>query len=516
MTSQATKTKVPQVIIKKKVPTKSPLPGAYRTTYKFIEDVGEFVKAKLGDKFPTTWGGFNVCMTPIPGENKYLFISRVFLNQDMLFSNKVIPGSKYSAAYKDEIPHMRPHDWSNFFPWGNWGSGMDMSIMFVGSFDATNGITLDKTYTPFLLTGCKSYFQKPPCMYRQAKELGIPGMLSNPSFQLSCSDFRIFTLGNEIIMHDAYTNYLNKVIVNHDKKNVRYERWVSSMCQLPTSITGKDLELAKMVASGGAKRSSTRKASSTQSTTPSITGADTEHFKNKLDDGAPYYKYFDKNWSFIGMQGENNMLFLDWFYEDGIHAVSLDTATGYCTRKQIVQFHKDIIPRDATETYPDFSLGTTTMSLSKNKLIDVLGVGHVKFHWDYISFNGSRLYKEIAKIDAIFAKAFGRNYKRHMKYVYAAFFYRIKQTSKSRFEMTMSNLWIPFFQSEKERYHSLVFFPMAVTMSLDNHKELHVSAGFSDYYNGVLTFDKEDVINHLVHDVSNMSMRKLNIDLIKY
>jgi hypothetical protein len=276
---------------------------------------------------------------------------------------------------------------------------------------------------------------------------------------------------------------------------------------------------------GSTKRSissrQTSKASkaSKASATSVQTGMDTPLFKNELITGAPYYKYFDKNWSFLGMQGDDQMLFLDWFYEDGVHAVALDTTTGYCTRKLIVPFQKDPIPRDADERYPDFSLGTTTMSLNnKSNLIDVIGVGHVKFHWDYIDYNkGSRLYKEVAKIDGIFNKTFGRNYKRHIKYVYACFFYRIKQTSKNKFEMTMSNLWIPFFEQEKSKYHTLVAFPMAVTKSTSNNKEFHVSAGLSDFYNVVLTFNKEEVINkHLVHDVSNMNMKKLFIELIKY
>jgi hypothetical protein len=325
-------------------------------------------------------------------------------------------------------------------------------------------------------------------------------------------------------MHDAYTNYLHKVNVNHDKKNIRFERWVTSVCQLPKSITGRDQEIVNANTSslpssiGGSKSSIKKTLLRTKSTRASaLSGMDSEKFKNLLTTGAPYYKYFDKNWSFIGMQGDE-MLFLDWFYEDGVHAVALDPETGYCKRKVIVPFNKDVIPRDADDKYPDFSLGTTTMSISNKKtLIDVIGVGHVKFHWDFIDFNkGTRLYREIARIDGIFIKTFGRNYKRHIKYVYACFFYRIKQTSKNKFEMTMSNLWIPFFEQEKTKYHSLVAFPMGVNHSLVNDKEFYVSAGVSDFYNVVLTFNKEEVIKKLIHDVSNMNMKKLYIDLIKY
>jgi hypothetical protein len=449
------------------------------------------------------------------------------MTYDMLFANKVIPGSRYAPSA--ELTHMRPHDWSNFFPWNNWGNGVEMSIMFVGSFDSTQGLNIDKSYMPFLITGCKSHFQKPPCVYEQAKVVGVPGMVMHQAFQFSCSDYRLFTVGDEIFMHDAYTNYLNKVVINHDKKIIRYEKWVTSVCQLPVSITGKDVLLenitnSSMNSSGGSMKVSARKSAKTPSSSTrrssqrsSISAFDSEKFANELTNGAPYYKYFDKNWSFIGMQG-SNLLFLDWFYENGVHAVSVDPETGYCTRKKIVAFNKDVIPKEADDVYPDFSLGTTTMSIAKStsNMIDVIGVGHVKFHWDYVGFNGAKLYREIAKIDSIFNKTFGRNYKRHMKYVYACFFYRIQQTSKNKFEMKMSNLWVPFFEKEKEKYHSLVFFPMGVNKSLGNPQEFHVSAGLSDFYNAVMTFNKEDVLNKLVHDVSNMNLKKLSIDLITY
>jgi hypothetical protein len=496
----------------------------YKSTYQFIEGVGEFVKSKLGDKFPTTWGGFNICMTPIPSlaeDKKFLFVSRVYMTYDMLFANKIIPGTKYNTTL--HAPHMRPHDWSTYFPWANWGNGIEMSIMFVGTFDSTKGIKVDTSYTPFLLTGCKSSFQKPPCAYKQSKEIGIPSMLLNLSFQFACSDYRIFTLQDHIIMHDAYSNYLHRVNINHEKKNIRIERWVTSVCQLPKSVTGRDEGITKMntssiqssiQASIGGRKSSMKKSTTSKL---ELSGMETEKFKNELTNGAPYYKYFDKNWSFIGMQGDD-MLFLDWFYADGVHAVALDPTTGYCTRKKLVTYNKDSIPRKTDEIYPEFSLGTTTMSISKNKtLIDVIGVGHVKFEWEYIDFNTkSRLYKEVAKIDSIYNKTFGRNYKRHIKYVYASFFYRIKQTSKDNFEMTMSNLWIPFFENEKSKYHSLVYFPMGVIQSTTNNKEFHVSGGLTDFYNLVLTFNKEDVLSKLTHDVSNMNMKKLYIDLIKY
>jgi hypothetical protein len=176
-----------QFSTKKPQPT-NPNLTTYKSSYQFLEGVGEFVKSKLNDKYPTTWGGFNACMTPIPSltaEKKFLFVSRVFMTFDMIFSNKIILGSKYNANFK--VPrHMRPHDWSNSFFWANWNNGVEMSIMFVATFDSNKGITLDTTYTPFLLNGCKSSFQKPPCVYSQSKEIGIPRMLLNPSFQLAC------------------------------------------------------------------------------------------------------------------------------------------------------------------------------------------------------------------------------------------------------------------------------------------------------------------------------------------
>jgi hypothetical protein len=455
-----------------------------------MEGVGQFLQHKLGKLYPIEWGGFNACIVPIPSlkkEKKYVIVTRVFLTHDMLFYHKVIPGSKKSKdATATSLQHMRSHDWSTFFPWGNWENGIEMSVMFIAQVhsDIGRGIEIDTSYMPFIISGCTSKFQRHPYAYKQAAELGIPSMFVTRSHQLTCSDFRVFTLGNDIIMHDAYTNFLFKVHIDKRTKQIRYEPWVKSVCKLP-------------------KR-----------TPPS-------GYRNRIIHDAPYYKYFDKNWSYIGKTNSGEMMFLDWFYEDGVHAVSMHPETGYCTRNRIVQFGKDIIPKDANELYPDFSFGSTTMSIAgtKSTHIDVIGVGHVKFPWKYIHETTSKLYTAVAGIDALFDQTYRKKYIRHTKYVYAAYFYRVKQVSQDptpMFQMTMSDLWIPMFQKEKHRYHSLVFFPMSVTQSLDNREMFHVSTGVTDFYNVVLTFDKKSVLKKLVHDVSNMTMSNLNIDLIMY
>lgn len=510
------KNKTPNPAFKKPKPIiKTDNKPFYTTSYKFLEGVGEFCKAKLGYKFPTTWGGFNVSMAPIPGigdKKRYLFVSRVFLTPEMMYSGKIVVGTKPSPV--TQAPHMRPHDYTQNFFWGNW-QGTELSVMFVGSFDPSEGLEIDTNYTPFLLTGCKSSFQKPPCVYKQAKDLGIPSMLVYFMSQLSCSDYRVFTKDNDIILHDAYTTFLNKILLNHDQGQIRFEKWVLSMCQLPTSVTGKDIKPEDLLMSGTISGGTARRRQPIRKTLKAEDKV--ESFKNLIEDGSPYYKYFDKNWSYLG-ETEGKWLFLDWFYKDGVHGVLLDTESGYCTRKKLVDFKKDIIPRDASKDFPDFSLGTTTMSIAKTtrSKIDVIGVGHVKFHWDYVDFNGSRLYKEVAKIDALFNKKFGRNYKRHIKYVYACFFFRIKQHSANKFSMTMSDLWIPYFENEKDKYHSLVVFPMSVTKSLSDGDKFHVSAGVSDFYNAVLTFDKKQVVESLVHDVEQMDMTKMRLNLVKY
>lgn len=222
-----------------------------------------------------------------------------------------------------------------------------------------------------------------------------------------------------------------------------------------------------------------------------------------------YYKFFDKNWSFLGNY-DGKLMFLDWFYENGVHAILLDPDAKSCKRKVLVEFKKDVVPKDhGPDGFPAFSVGSTTLQLKKSKNIDVLGVGHVKFVWGE---QDCRLAKDVMKIDAMFDNTFANKYRRHFKHMYASFFFRVTEGAGGKFRVAMSDLWIPFLENEKKRYHTLVMFPMSVFGDKD---VIHVSAGMSDFYNVIYTFNKKSVLKSLVHDVSKFDRDKLKIKLIR-
>lgn len=436
------------------------------STYMYVENIGSFFNDVFGYKYPLTWGGFNLSMTKIPDmPDKYICVTRVVYTPEMA-NEKIVVGTNPA----NRADHMRPHDYTRFFMWSNWSFATELSVLFVGNFDSEKGFTVDKRYKPLLINTCFSNFQKPPCMFsKQTGNLGID-MLLYASFRMRCTDFRLFTVGDCIIIQDTHATSLKKVLIHHKNKTIRIERWVDQVCKLPDKFSPNTI-------------------------------------KNALRDGAPYYKFFDKNWSYIG-KFKDKLMFLDWFYSDGVYTVLFDQETASCARKRIVNFKKDIIPKDGS---PAFSVGSTTLQLNKSKNIDVLGVGHVKFVWDDVLLRRSKLDKEVMRIDKLFKDTFANMYRRHVKYVYASFFFRITENADGKFKMTMSDLWIPFMKAEKKRFHTLVTFPMSVW---DDNEKVHVSGGASDMYNMVYTFDKQSVLKRLVHDASQFEQDKLKLGLI--
>ena len=77
--------------------------------------------------------------------------------------------------------------------------------------------------------------------------------------------------------------------------------------------------------------------------------------------------------------------------------------------------------------------------------------------------------------------------------------------------MSISDLWIPCFQNEKEKWHTLVMFPMSIVQDRRHKTNAHVAMGVSDYYNVILTFDKRDILKSLINDVSRFDINALDV-----
>lgn len=449
--------------------------------------------------FPMTWAGFNLSMVPFSGKaNYFLCVVRLHATIEMIGQDKVVPG------VRKLMPHNRPHDKSANFMW-QWWKGYEYSVVFGATFrPATSGFVVDRTLKPFILNMYKSLIQK-PC----ACPKGV-----DPLTWLSASDYRLIKINGDVYIHDAYTTFMWKMFDQGGR--ITMQRMHDAICKLPDSPEPVD----EVVDGGGKNKKKNReKRPQPMAVVPVakpvvMTMAGMEAISNPVAPGAPYYKYFDKNWAYVGVRPDGRILFLDWFYEDGVYGVLLNRETLECERIRLCA--NPVLPKEATPTLPAFSFGSTHLSLKRSNArpesgLDVIGIGHAKLMWDQLVTSSSPLHKDALKIDAECISRFGKMYKRHSRFVYMLFFYRLAETAPGVFSMTMSDLWIPIIDNAAI-YHSLVVFPMSVLSG--GGDAVHVTMGMSDMYNAIITFSKADILDSLKHDVSSMSASKLRFTRI--
>lgn len=436
--------------------------------YQFIESVGPMLQQRFGEhQHPRWWSGFNACMTGVPGAgpaNRVLLAVRLARTEAM--RRPIVPGIRNTPQHR-ALPWTRESDLSDGFMWGT-PYAVDVSCVMVGTFDDAHGFRPDPAYAPYMAHECSGRFLRVPD--DKKTPVAVPAWIAQRQLSVPCQDLRIFAVGEHVYMHDAYAMFVSRVRIDEARKRVVVEKWAPALCMERPASTPK---------------------------------------------ATPYLKYFDKNWSFVGSAPDGSLMFMDWFYEPGVRMVFAAPGSGACHRMVVVPFRKDVIPKEPTDTMPGFSFGSTTLQLGRGtKYVDALGVGHVKFMWRHMLRPKSALYRSALEIDAQFVNRFGAHYKRHYKSVYASYFFRLKQSSPSKFTLTMSDLWIPMFEKETARYHSLISFPMGV-IAADGDKHLLVSGGLTDCYNVLMKFDREAVLKSLVHDAGEMDLSKLRLGIQK-
>jgi hypothetical protein len=454
--------------------------------------------------FPMTWAGFNLSMVPFSDKaNYFLCVVRLHMNMEMISQDKVVPG------VRTLMPHNRPHDKSTHFIW-QWWKGYEYSVVFGATFrPATSGFVVDKTVKPFTLNSYPSLIQK-PC----ACPKGV-----DPMTRLSASDYRLVKINGDVFIHDTYTTFLWKMFGQGGR--ITMQRTHDGICRLPNAPD----PVEEVVAGGGRNKKKNREKNKrpqeAQAVAPVakpkpvvMTMAGMEAISNPVAPGAPYYKYFDKNWGYVGVRPDGRLLFLDWFYEDGVYGVLMNRETLECERIRLCA--NPVLPKEATATLPAFSFGSTHLSLKRSNArpdsgLDVIGVGHAKLKWEQLIASSAPLHKDAMKIDAECIRRFGKMYKRHSSYVYMLFFYRLAETAPGVFSMTMSDLWIPIIDNAAI-YHSLVVFPMSVVSG--GGDAVHVTMGMSDMYNAIITFSKAGILDSLKHDVSSMTASKLRFTML--
>lgn len=437
----------------------------------FTEEVPEEKLPKIN------WGGFNLSITPLPFLNSYLCVSRLHI-LPIMRTHKIIPGIFYNKSIpkkysEEQFKTFSNKDFSKTFFWENW-NGDDYAIYFIAKLK--NGKLIpDKNFEPMVSLNVKSKVQPVP----RPSNPPIPAWVLNP--KITSSDFRVAELDNKPITYDAFLGSINEVLIFNKTKQLSQKPIIDSLC-IP-----KD------------------------QTYPSEW--------NPLRNNEPYIKYFDKNWSIVGrlpsnIDKEKRILFLDWFYQDGIWGV-LGGNDGFCSRIKLINFDKEPIPNNPTQEIPGFSFGSTLMDIShlSNIKLDKIGVGHIKL--EYTGNTSNNKYNKIFNnIRNILIEKYGNdNFRNHYKFAYAAFFFRIYY--KNGWKMLLSSAWFPILENAEQLYHSLIYFPMSITQSLEKKTTCLISGGYTDFHNIILEFPISDLIKSCTIDSSDFSLDDFDIIPLK-
>lgn len=200
----------------------------------------------------------------------------------------------------------------------------------------------------------------------------------------------------------------------------------------------------------------------------------------------------------------------------------------------LVDFIKDVpIGKHYHSKYGMFSFSTPTVETDeKNDYdFDKIGIGHVKIvfpspinnlesneqkfaHDAYFQFPfkfGNKYIQNQARLSTSY-----EGHKLCEGYIYLLYFYRIiKKTKDSKFEMHLSDGYLPINLSEQavNKYKFSLIFPMGIIMK-DN--QLLMSFGEGDYYTGIISFNKEDVLKSIKHTSLDLDLKSYKYYLLQY
>jgi hypothetical protein len=427
------------------------------------------------DKLPKiNWGGFNMSITPIPFLNSYLCCTRLHILPIMSIK-QITPGIFYNRTIPKNYENsnvFKPKDFSKSFFWNNW-SGSEYAVYFIAKIK--NGKLIpDQSFEPMISLNVRSKVQPIPRISKPS----VPDFVLNP--KIMSSDFRVANVDNKLITYDAYIGSINEILIFNKTKQLSQKPLIQELCVPKDSSVPSDW--------------------------------------NPIKDNEPYVKYFDKNWSIVGrlpysIDKQKRILFLDWFYPDGIWGV-LGGDNGFCNRIKLINFPRTPIPNIPTEDTPGFSFGSTLMDISylTDKTIDKIGVGHIKLEYLGVPHN-NKYNNAFEKIKSILIEKYGDKFRNHTKYAYAAFFYRIYYDKGWKF--LLSSAWFPILENADNLYHSLIYFPMSITNSLEKKTHCLISGGYTDFHNIILNFPIKAVVDYCNIDASDFSLEDFDITALK-
>lgn len=415
------------------------------------------------------WSGFNLSALPYQG-GLWVCVVRYFLTPAMISARRVVPGTRF--VMNEPSPEHVPSDQSNYFMWDTW-RGIEYDVVFL-AHATDRGLAVVEEVRPAVVSGLEAVAGLTPVPRLPLGDQFVPMALLEP--HVYPSDLRITTLDGALVLHDAYASKLWRVAV--ERARIVLTPWVTRVCRAPRGDTQRV-------------------------------------HANERAEGAPYVKYFDKNWSILpqslprALDTRGRALFIDWFYPDGVWGVLFDVASAECERTRLVPFRGDAVPAEGTAALPlAFSLGSTLHALGHAGTPDYLGVGHVKTKYP------ARLPARLGGFDAArdaLVRAHGRaHFKLHYRYAYAFFFFRLAWRD-GRWSLTMSDAFAPVPTGARAAslVHSLISFPMSVFST--DPLSVTITMGYTDYHNLVLTLPLEQVLGVIHHDAEHFKQSAYHV-----
>lgn len=226
-----------------------------------------------------------------------------------------------------------------------------------------------------------------------------------------------------------------------------------------------------------------------------------------------------KNFAFVQYHEANSKLnksceYLNWFDYKEKCVTNFFINEDQILKDKFLRLNGDIPNYDSE--HPAFSFGSPLTDLDKFKI----GVGHIKITRQR-EYKNENIEKFRQMINTQFPLKFGNQYIEHdgsmvlgdyWGYIYMAYFYLLVKRGNN-WVMYFSDAFLPlnYDKEHMDKYKFSLVFPTGIVVK-DNL--IYVSSGEGDYYNTVMTFDKQEVIKACRHDVSSLDLKKYEYKLL--
>lgn len=432
----------------------------------------DFFKKTLKDyHYLKNQDGFNISACKLDDETE-LYCLRFLGTIPAYFGEEIIPGNFSNISKKfienklkleeKNIYKANMKYGKNFF-WNSWNDTLiDNTIFFVGSYK--NGkLIINTNIKPYVISNEKAF-----------NKISEKILIMN--------DFRLININGKIYCYDSLISSILEIkIINNNIYIPLY---------LDDPIFEKNFFYFK------------KKLCSAIDT------------NNKLEKYGynTFEKTYDKNWSLMSIvkiDNENYFEFLNWYVNGYVINTLVDMKTGLGYSKKIIKMEKDKIDGLGTDSMPLFSLGSPFIQLpSDDANIDFYGIcaGHTKLiiGKKYKNDNITDFLEEKkAKLNVL------ENYIEHNSYIYMAYFIKLIKYKDGSYKMYISDSYL--YTDLNQKYIFSICFPMGL---FEKDNKICMTYGYGDYYNCLIEFDKEKLINDIKHDVSNFEEKDYKFNII--